>query len=192
VSRLAWAISGILGLGLIATTLDNRRLRGVLADLRQQQRSTPTAPEVASLGPHGEVHPPPSAPTPQAAQPQRPPPAKAPVAQQVEDAVQARLAAQHAERVRRMQAQAADAVDDFADDAELSNDEREAMHDILRDTLTELVDAWEHHADDVGGEAMQVEVAEIRDELDDALVELLGEDSADAFQATFGPVSWQR
>lgn len=192
-SRLAWVASGILGLGLIAVALDNRRLRGALADMRQERAEALAAPQVATLGPHGEAHPPDTSP-PIAALPPTPSPAAAPPpsAPDLEEAVAARLAEQQAARMRQLQANATDAADDFADDAELSDEVREELHAIVDDAIADLIAAWEHHGDDLRGEAMQAEVAEIRADLDDDLIELIGEDGADAFQATLGPTSWLR
>lgn len=189
-SRLAWAASGILGLGLIAVALDNRRLRSVLADMRQARATASAAPAVATLGPHGAA--PPANPAPPAAARPTPTAPAAPDASALEEAVAARLAQQQAARMQRMQVNAADAVDDFADTVELADAIREDLHGVVGDAIADLTEAWKDHGDDLSGEAMQTEVAEIRADLDDDLVALLGEDSTDAFLATLGPTSWLR
>ena len=190
VPRLAWAASGILGLGLIAVALDNRRLRSVLADMRQARAATSPAPAVDTLGPHGAVHP--TGATPPVAALPPPTAPTTPDAPDLEEAVAARLAQQQATRMQQMQVNAADAVDDFADNAELTDEIREDLHGVLEDAIDDLTETWEHHGNDLSGEAMQAEVAEIRADLDDELVALLGEGGTDAFLATLGPTSWLR
>ncbi|MDG1484146.1 MAG: hypothetical protein P8R54_31435 [Myxococcota bacterium] len=189
-SRLAWAASGILGLGLMAVALDNRRLRSVLADMRQARAAASAAPAVATLGPHGAA---PSAnPAPPAAA--LPPPAApaTPDAPDLEEAVAARLAQQQAARMQQMQGNAADAVDDFADTVELADAVRDDLHGVVDDAIADLTEAWKHHGNDLSGEAMQAEVTEIRADLDDDLVALIGEEGTDAFLSTLGPTSWLR
>ena len=210
-SRLSWAVSGILSIGLVWTMLDNRRLRSTLSQLHRDQAAAAAAPEVDSIGLHGSVAPPAARPsTAAAADDEAPTPTPQPgrgsdddegiaamVADRIDEAVEARIDAKRAERFENMLDRTTDSVDNFADEAELSDEDREAMHELIDAAMEELVAIWEEHQDEADREAarqsMHSDFFEVRDEMDAALVDLLGEEDAAAFQQRLrGPLGWQR
>lgn len=213
-SRVSWSISGILAIGLVATALDNRRLRTALNQLQQAAATAQAIPEVDSLGLHGSVSQPAaprsSAPDDEAAAAASA--ATAPsrterddersgiaprMAERLDEAMEARISALRTERFAELQERASERVDDFADEIDLSDDDREAMHGILDVAMTDLIAIFESYSEvedrEEAREAMRAEGLEVRSEVEAALVDLLGEEDAATFQQELrGPLGWQR
>ena len=211
-SRIPWAISGVLTIGLVTTMLDNRRLRTALT--QRQSEPAAAAPEVDSLGLHGSLAQPaaqrPSDPDDDAtaaATPDRSSRSSddeddrsgiaALVSDRLDEAVEARISERRVERFEQMRDRTTERVDDFADDAALDDAERETMLDIIDGAMEDMVTIWQDHQDEADREtardAMRTDFIEVRDEMETALVELLGEEDAAAFQQELrGPLGWQR
>lgn len=211
-SRIPWIISGVLAVGLVASALDNRRLRATLTQNQLAQAAADAAPEVNSRGLHGSVSEPAAqrSSTPAAASSAVPSRSgdeqlddndrsgiASLVAERLDEAIEERINERRVERFAQMQDRATERVDDFADEIDLSDDDREAMHGILDVAMTDMSAIFESYSDvedrEEARESIRAEGMEVRSEVEAALVDLLGEEDAAAFQEEVrGPLGWQR
>lgn len=207
-SRFAWGAAGILGLGLTGAVVKNRQLTAQVETLSAQLAAAKAqeAPAVATLGPHGEVYRPQPAAAAQPAAARQPDVSSSnPVLQiesaieeeveaRLEDAVEARMAQHREERQERMRSHVTAAVDDFADDLDLTDEDREAMHGVMEGAMEELSAIWSSYRDredrEAAREEMHEEMAEVRLAMSEELTALLGEEDAEIFQESLrGPLS---